>query len=94
MPTIRPRHTLTETDEITRALHEAAEVWPEDRDRPRRLLLRLIRAGWASVREERIEREAERRERIEQRLAAAERLVGTLRFAPDHLERLREDWDR
>lgn len=34
MPTARPRHMLTETDEVADALRDAAHRWPEDRERP------------------------------------------------------------
>ena len=49
MPTIRPRHTLTETDEIARALDDAALAWPELRGDRNALLRRLVEAGRASV---------------------------------------------
>lgn len=50
MPTTRPRHTLTETDEIARALDDAALVWPELRGDRTALLRKLVEAGRASVR--------------------------------------------
>ncbi len=50
MPTTRPRHTLTETDEIARALNDAAVAWPELRGDRGALLRKLVEAGRAAVR--------------------------------------------
>src|ERR1019366_8168817 len=41
VPTTRPRHVITETDEIARAIDDAAKRWPEDRNSRARLLLHL-----------------------------------------------------
>ncbi len=49
MPTARPRHTLTETEEIARALDDAALAWPELRGDRGALLRRLVEEGRASV---------------------------------------------
>ena len=49
MPTMRPRHTLTETDEIADALDDAALAWPELRGDRGALLRKLLEAGRASV---------------------------------------------
>lgn len=47
MPTVRPRHQITETPEVARAIGVAAQRWPGE---PRsRLLLRLIEAGRAAL---------------------------------------------
>jgi hypothetical protein len=62
MPTTRPRHVLTETDELAAALKHAAQRWPEDATRPSRLLLRLVKAGDAAIGPERL-RARERRRR-------------------------------
>ncbi|QOD92666.1 MULTISPECIES: hypothetical protein [Microcella] len=49
MPTARARHMLTETDDLARALDDAAAAWPELRgDRPA-LLRRLVQAGHATL---------------------------------------------
>ena len=44
MPTTRPRHPVTETDEISEVLDEASRKWS---DVPRRKLIRLIMLDWA-----------------------------------------------
>lgn len=50
MPTLRPRHMITETDEVQRALDLAATAWP-DLDRAK-LLKRLLELGSASIAEQ------------------------------------------
>ena len=40
---------ITESDDIARALHDAAEIWPADRERPVKLLLRLVEEGRRAV---------------------------------------------
>lgn len=87
MPTTRPRHTLTETDELAAALDEAARRWPENARSRSRLLLRLIEAGHQAISKE---HEGERR----RRLAAIERTHGQFRgvYGPGYLERLRDEW--
>ncbi len=52
MPTTRPRHTLTETDDISGALKDAAVAWPELRGDPNALLRKLVEAGRAAVHSE------------------------------------------
>jgi hypothetical protein len=85
MPTNRPRHTLTETDELTAALDAAARRWPEDAGSRSRLLLRLVEAGRRAIDED--------RERARRR-AAVDRTHGQFRgvYGPGYLDRLRDDW--
>lgn len=88
MPTTRPRHAITETPEITRALELARRRWPALSDSPSRLLRQLIEAGAETIVEPSEESE------IEQRLAAARRLAGSLTgtFPEGYLEELRSEW--
>lgn len=76
MPTDRPRQTITETDEIARALDAAAVRWPEDRDsRARaRLLARLVREGHRATSDG----------------LSSGALTGV--YTDDYLESLRRDW--
>jgi hypothetical protein len=87
MPTTRPRHTLTETDELAAALDTAARRWPEDAQSRSRLLLRLVQAGQRAISEECDLGRARRRATIERTAGA---LTGV--YPPDYLERLRGDW--
>jgi hypothetical protein len=87
MPTNRPRHTLTETDELAAALNEAARRWPADAGSRPRLLVRLIETGQRTL-------EAEREHDRERRIAALERAAGALTgvYPPDYVEQLRREW--
>lgn len=54
MPTTRPRHTLTETDDLDDALRLAAQVWPEDDGHRGRLLQHII-ADWVATRRQTVD---------------------------------------
>jgi sulfite reductase beta subunit-like hemoprotein len=73
---------VTDAGEVTEMLDSAQRRWPEVADR-KALLLRLAAAG----------RDAIEQEGDERRAAVAE-TAGVLSgvYAPDELERLREDW--
>ncbi len=83
MPTVRPRHPVTETDEIAHALDTARRTWPELADKPTALLRQLILVGEQSI----DDRLARRRRAIE---ATAGSLAGT--FTSGYLDDLRQDW--
>ncbi len=87
MPTARPRHTITETDDVTRALRDAARQWPKDRERPTRLLLDLVREGHKAI-------TADANRAGEERRSAIEHTGGALTgiYPADYLEQLRGDW--
>jgi hypothetical protein len=87
MPTARPRHTITETDDVARALRDAARQWPADRERPTKLLLDLVREGHRSI-------TADAKRALVERRAAIERTGGALTgvYPAEYLERLRGDW--
>lgn len=85
MPTIRPRHQVTETPDMERALDLAARRWPNE---PRsKLLIRLVEAG-SNVLEEGHTKEAHHR------LAAIDATSGKYAdvFADGYLAELRQDW--
>lgn len=87
VPTNRPRHTLTETDELAAALDAAARQWPEDAASRSKLLLRLVEAGQHAIAED------DERERARRR-AVVERTHGQFRgvYGPGYLKRLRDEW--
>jgi hypothetical protein len=86
VPTTRPRLTITETDDIARALDDAGERWPEVEARSQ-LLLRLIALGHSAIREG-VEAETNRRRSAIRTTSGA--LTGA--YEPGYLDRLREDW--
>lgn len=83
MPTVRPRHPITETDEIAHALGIARRTWPELSDKPTALLRQLILAGERSI-----------DDRMARRRRAIETTAGSLdgAFGPGYLDDLRQDW--
>ncbi len=87
MPTSRPRHVITETDDIASALQDAAKRWPEDRDSRKKLLLHLVSEGHRAVLGAQDKVAGERRHV----LAKTSGLLTGL-YGQDYLEHLREDW--
>ena len=85
MPTTRPRHVVTETDELAAALDAATTRWP-DLTRPQ-LLVRLALESSQAVRHASNARRA-------QQLAAIARHSGAVTgaYTGDYLETLRRDW--
>ncbi|MCY7286883.1 MAG: hypothetical protein LH624_01165 [Cryobacterium sp.] len=85
MPTTRPRHFVTETDDLALALDAAARRWP-DLSRPQ-LLVRLALEG-----DQAAQRAHEGRR--QRRLAAIRQYSGILTgaYGPDYLRKLREEW--
>lgn len=78
---------MTETDELARALDDAAKRWPEDAAHRSRLLLRLVAEGHRVVAAEAEDARAAWLE-VVSRTAG----VGTGWYGPGYLEELREDW--
>lgn len=85
MPTARPRHQVTETEAVARALDLAARRWPtESRGK---LLVRLIEAGAESV-------EVRETHSLEARSRILDELAGTFAgvYPVGYLDDLRQDW--
>jgi len=87
VPTARPRHTITETDALARALDDAARRWPEHRDSRGKLLLRLVAEGHRAVQGTRDSEAGARRDGVARTSGA---LTGA--YGDAYLERLREEW--
>jgi hypothetical protein len=87
MTTTRHRYTVTETDELARALDAAAERWPDEREARGRLLLHLVEEGYLAISRQQHDAIAADREAIER---ASGMLAGL--YPPGYLEELREDW--
>lgn len=78
---------MTETPEVAEALLAAARKWPQDRNRPARLLRHLIEEGFKSIEPETARSRADR-------LAALRRVSGSYcgLYDPDYLDDLRAEW--
>lgn len=87
MPTTRRRHLITETDEVARALDDAAKRWPADGHSRAKLLLRLLEEGHRAVVAQREDHVAARREAVARTCGA---LTGV--YGAGYLTELREDW--
>ncbi|MGI8440848.1 MAG: hypothetical protein ACR2NV_11800, partial [Thermoleophilaceae bacterium] len=87
VPTSRPRHTITESDELARALDDAARRWPDQAGARSRLLLKLLAEGHRAIREGQEGEAATRR-------AAVERTSGALTgvYPTGYLAELRAEW--
>lgn len=86
MPTSRARHPIVETEQVARALDDAARHWPSEHGRSD-LLLRLIEAGHRALRAGRAEVRASRLAAIEESHGAFPGMYGE-----NYLEDLRRDW--
>ena len=85
MPTVRPRHQVTETPAVARAIDRAAEQWPGE---PRsKLLLRLVDVGGETL-EQRERQDADRHRAAVTASSGAYRAA----FGPGYLAELRGDW--
>lgn len=83
MPTTRPRHQITETDEVARALDVAARRWPEKSRAA--LLVALAEEGARSL-------EQAASDHADQRRRLVDRHAGGFSFGPGYLDELRRDW--
>lgn len=85
MPTTRPRHFVTETDDLSAALDAAADRWPGlSRSQ---LLVRLALEGHRAAQGE---QDARRRRRLEAVRRHSGALTGA--YEPGYLEQARAEW--
>jgi len=87
MPTNRPRHVITETEAVARALDDAAKRWPKEREQRGRLIVRLVEEGHRSLGQTTRRQAARRREAITRTSGVLTGLYG-----PKYLDDLRRDW--
>jgi len=86
MPTTRPRHQITETDDIAAAVEAGVREWP---DLSRSDVIReLILKGAQAVKLSAVERV------LAFELALKELTSLNIHYPPGYLEDLRKDWDR
>ena len=85
MPTARPRHQVTESDELAEALDTAAAWWPELSRA--QLLVRLALHGHEVARAERVRRRSDRLDAIRRHSGV---LTGA--YPTGYLQGLREEW--
>lgn len=83
MPTSRPRHQVTETDELAAALEAAERRWP---GKSRSALIAALAEEGAKA----LEREEADQLAVRRRLVEAN--AGGFEFGEGYLEDLREDW--
>lgn len=85
MPTTRPRHFVTESDDLAAALNSAATRWP--RLSRSQLIVQLALEGHRAA-------EHDQGQRHRRKLAALHDGSGALTgaYPSDHLDRLREEW--
>lgn len=85
MPTTRPRHFVTETDDLARALDAAAARWPGVSRA--QLIVKLALEGHRAA-------EQAHEEQRRRRLAALRRHSGVLAgvYGPSYLDELRQEW--
>lgn len=78
---------ITETEQVARALDDAAKRWPEEATNRAKLLLRLLQEGHRAVVGQQERHVRGRREAIARTSGALTGLYG-----PGYLDELREDW--
>lgn len=78
---------ITETDEVERAIDDAAKIWPELRDDRAALLRRIIDRGAEAVRDGAVAEISERRRAIRE-------TAGMFRgmYPPGEAARLKDEW--
>lgn len=85
VPTVKPRHQITETTDVGRALEVAARRWPGE---PRsKLLVRLVRAGGDALEQEYSDAARHRQDAIRATSGKYDAVFGSC-----YLAELGEDW--
>jgi len=87
VPTTRPRHLITETEQVARALDDAAQRWPGDSGNRAKLLLHLVEEGHRAVVGQQASQVRGRRNAVAETSGGLTGLYGAA-----YLNELREDW--
>ena len=87
MPTLRPRHMITESDRIAEALESAATLWPELRADRGQLLRKIVETGADAI-------DQQVRTRNESRRLAVTNSAGSLDgvWPANWRDELRDEW--
>ncbi len=87
MPTTRPRHVITESEQVAHALDDAARRWPADSGNRAKLLLHLVEEGHRAV-------VGQHESGVQERRNAVARTSGALTgvYGEGYLNELREGW--
>ena len=87
MPTTRPRHMITETDQLSEALSQAAKLWPELSGQRTLLLRKVLEVGIETI-------EQEATQKTKSRIAGVEKLAGSMPgvWPANWKQELAEDW--
>lgn len=89
MPTNRPRHMITETDQLSDALSKAEAIWPELSGQRTLLLRKVLEIGIEAI-------ETQANYRSEGRLKAVKKLAGSMDgvWPANWRKELAEDWPK
>ena len=87
MPTTRPRHMITENDQLSAALIEAAKIWPELADQRTLLVRKVLEVGIETI-------EGQAKQNTKGRLAKVQKLAGSMDgvWPAGWRKELAEDW--
>ncbi|CAB4551895.1 unannotated protein [freshwater metagenome] len=87
MPTTRPRHMITETDQLSEALSQAAKLWPELAGQRTLLLRKVLEVGIETI-------EQEATQKTKSRMAGVDKLAGSMPgvWPANWKEELAKDW--
>lgn len=89
MPTTRPRHMITESDQLNAALINAAKIWPDLEGKRTLLLRKVLEVGIEGI-------ETQAAEKKKGRLAKVDDIAGSMDgiWPSNWRKELAEDWPK